>query len=162
MASILNKLLVEMVTIFVVAVAVGIAWNYSILYRSWTGSAPGGETGAPERSLPLPLGLMQVKSLYDGKGAIFVDARDVAAFAAGHIKGAVSLPVGDFAARLPRFIAQVKTTATLVSYCNGYDCHDSRELGTKLLLAGFRTVYLFEGGYPEWRDAGYPTVGGEK
>ncbi len=50
----------------------------------------------------------------------------------------------------------------LVVYCSGYDCHDSRDLATRLLAAGYRTVYVFEGGYPEWRDAGYPTREGKQ
>jgi rhodanese-related sulfurtransferase len=162
MASTLKKLLAEMAAIFLVAVAVGIAWNHSLLYRAWTGNASDAESARPEGNIPLPLGLVQVKELYDRKGALFVDARDAAAFAAGHIEGAVSLPVGEFSVWLPRFNAQVKTSAMLVAYCNGYDCQDSRELAAKLLQAGYRTVFVFEGGFPEWRDAGYPTAGGKK
>ena len=72
------------------------------------------------------------------------------------------MPLGEFEALLPSFIAKVPPRSILVIYCNGYDCHDSRELGAKLLRAGYRTVYVFEGGYPEWKDAGYPTKGGNR
>lgn len=166
MSSSRKKLLGEMAAIFLVAATVGIAWNHALLYRAWTGDAPVARAdGAPahlQENLPLPLGLMQTKELYDRREALFVDARDAAAFAAGHIKGAVSLPVGEFAAGLPRFVARVKPDAALVVYCNGYDCHDSRDLGARLLRAGYRTVYVFEGGFPEWRDAGHPTAEGNQ
>lgn len=158
-----RALFVEMAAILVMAALLGIAWNYKLLVQTWTGQAPS-DTQEKQHltGIPLPLGLMQVKELYDRKEALFVDARDSAAFSAGHIKGAVSLPVGALEARLPLFIATVPPTALLVAYCNGYDCHDSRDLGARLMGAGFRTVYVFEGGYPDWRDAGYPTEGGSR
>ncbi len=158
-----TKLLAEITTIVLLAAALGIAWNHTLLYNAWTGKGPTTDTAGKEAvsqgGVPLPLGLMQVKELFDRREALFVDARDASAFAAGHIAGAVSLPLGEYAARLPRFIAQVPRGTTLVAYCNGYDCHDSRDLGARLLEAGYRTVYVFEGGFPEWRDAGYATAG---
>lgn len=147
-----------MTVIFLAAATLGIAWNRTLLFNAWTGEGPAGEA-QPRGNVPLPLGLMQVKELYDRHEATFVDARDNKAFATRHISGAMSLPAGDLAARLPRFRTQATPAATLVVYCNGYDCHDSRELGTRLLENGYRTVYVFEGGFPEWRDAGYPTAG---
>jgi rhodanese-related sulfurtransferase len=161
-----GKLCREMAAILLVAAVLGVAWNRTLLHNAWTGGAPAvtlaGESPLVTAKVPLPLGLMQVKELYDRKEAIIVDARDAGAFAAGHIKGALSLPVGEVAARLPRFQRDVPATATLVVYCNGYGCHDSMELGKKLLEAGCRTVYVFEGGFPEWGGAGYPTAKGER
>ena len=52
--------------------------------------------------------------------------------------------------------AKTAKDAFLVLYCSGFDCHDSKTLGDKLIQAGFRQVFVFEGGFPEWRDAGYP------
>jgi rhodanese-related sulfurtransferase len=155
--------MIEMACIFLVASALGIAWNYRLLSSVWSGRAvatamtPKLNTG--QKSTPLPLGLIQVKELYDRHEAVLVDARDVEAFAAGHITGAYSLPVGNTEAQSGRFREQVSLSSPIVAYCNGYDCHDSRELGEKLLRWGYRTVYVFEGGYPEWREAGYPTEG---
>jgi rhodanese-related sulfurtransferase len=153
-----------MAVIVVMAAIVGIAWNHKLLYLAWTGQARGGMTAGtqPQADIPLPLGLMQVKELYDAKEALFVDARDAGTFAAGHIAGAVSLPVGEFDARLPRFRTTAPAKRLFVVYCNGYDCRDSRELGIKLLRAGYRAVYVFDGGFPEWRDAGYPAEGGKR
>ena len=159
-----KTLLTEIAGIVVMAAFVGIAWNHRLLYQAWTGQAPAGtqDEAQSRTNIPLPLGLMQAKELYDSKEALFVDARDAGTAAKGQIAGAVSLPVGEFDSRLPLFSRTVPTKRMLVVYCNGYDCHDSRELGEKLLRAGYRSVYVFDGGYPEWRDAGYPTSGGKR
>lgn len=159
-----RELFAEITLILLSAAVIGVSWNHRLLYRSWTGQAPTGMANGSSTlsGIPLPLGLMQVKELYDRKEALYVDARNANEFAAGHITGAVSLPAGTVDTRLPLFISSVAPTTMLVVYCNGYDCHDSRDLGAKLMKAGYRAVYVFEGGYPEWRDAGYPTEGGNR
>jgi rhodanese-related sulfurtransferase len=159
-----KTLLAEMAAILVTAALLGVAWNHKLLFQAWTGQAPTAtrESAQTKAEIVLPLGLMQVKELYDRNEALFIDARDAMTYAAQHIKEARSLPLVEIDAQLPRFIAEVPAAVTLVAYCNGYDCHDSRELGARLLRAGYRSVYVFEGGYPEWRDAGYPTEGGKR
>ncbi len=160
-----EKLLAEMAVIFLTAAAFGIAWNHRLLTNAWSGrsvaTAPTPTPAAGEAPIPLPLGLQQVKELYDRHEATFVDARDNADFAEGHVTGAVSFPVGEAEGQLARFRDKVPQTATLVVYCNGYSCHDSRTLADRLIGAGWRQVYIFEGGYPEWRDAGYPVARGQ-
>ncbi len=160
-----KRLLAEMTVIFLAATAFGIAWNHRLLVNAWSGkstaAAPAPAPTAGEAPIPLPLGLQQVKELYDRNEAVFVDARDRAAFADGHIRGAVSLPVGEADAELARFRDRAPLTALLVVYCNGYSCHDSKTLADKLIGAGWRQVYVFEGGLPEWRDAGYPVAKGK-
>ncbi|KAF0219470.1 MAG: rhodanese domain-containing [Geobacteraceae bacterium] len=160
-----KSLLVEMALICLLAAVLGFAWNHQLLYNAWTGKAtatsPTRNAPVAQGGVPLPAGLMQVKEFYDRKEAVFVDARDGTAFAASHIIGALSLPLGETEVKLPQFKAKVPQTTLLVVYCNGYDCHDSMDLGKKLLLAGYRTVFVFEGGYPEWKDAGYPVEGGK-
>jgi rhodanese-related sulfurtransferase len=48
----------------------------------------------------------------------------------------------------------------LITYCNGYGCPDSYDLAVLLLEAGYRRVWVFEGGFPAWRDAGLPAKRG--
>jgi rhodanese-related sulfurtransferase len=160
-----KRLFTEMAVIFLSAAAFGIAWNHRLLETAWTGrnvaTSPAPAPTAGEAPIPLPLGLQQVKELYDRNEATFVDARDRAAFAEGHIMGAVSLPVGEAEGELARFRDKVPLTATIVVYCNGYSCHDSKTLADRLIGAGWRQVYVFEGGYPEWRDAAYPVGRGQ-
>ena len=44
-----------------------------------------------------------------------------------------------------------------IIYCNGYECSLSLDLADYLYNEKlFEKVLVFEGGWPEWRDAGYP------
>ena len=164
MTSLNRHILTEMTAIFLVAALLGIAWNHRLLHQIWTGQAVTTVTGQapPTVGMLLPLGLPQVKELYDRREAVLLDARDRTAFSAGHITGAISLPAGEANGESGRFRERLPLSIPIVVYCNGYDCHDSRELGERLLGWGYRTVYVFEGGYPEWRDAGYPTEWGTR
>lgn len=154
----------EMATIVLVAALTGLVWNHRILRDVAADKAIGPatqQTTAPTAAAaPLPLGLQQAKELYDRKEATFVDARDRGAYAAGHIKGARSLPLGEFDAGIAGFKSAAKPDATLVVYCNGFDCHDSNDLAGRLIKAGYTSVYVFLGGFPEWKDAEYAVEGG--
>ncbi len=165
MKSNLIKLFLEMGVIILIAAVFGIIWNHRMLYGVWSGKldgTPASSSASQHKSdIPLPAGLMQVKDLFERGEAVFVDARDDLVFARGHVKGALPLPVGPFDARIADFTAKVPLTATVVVYCNGYACHDSMMIGKKLMNRGYRHVLVFEGGYPEWKDAGLP-VEGEK
>jgi rhodanese-related sulfurtransferase len=162
MKNCVGNFFLEIAAIILLASIVGLIWNHEMLYAVWSGKSfpvqpPPVSTGSAE--LPQPAGLAQVKYLYDRKEAVFVDARSTAAFAADRIKGAVSLPLGQLAAKFPEFKREVPSSDTLVVYCNGYGCDDSMKVGKQLMSNGYRHVLLFEGGYPEWKDAGYPLEG---
>ena len=158
-------ILAEMAVIFLLAAVAGIAWNHRLLTNAWSGKAvQPKQAAAPvaqQGTTPLPLGLDQVKELYDRHEATVVDARDRETFGAAHIRGALSLPLGELDGELTAFRKRTPSTSTIIVYCNGFDCHDSMDLGERLLKAGYGTVYVFLGGYPEWRDAGYPVEGGK-
>jgi rhodanese-related sulfurtransferase len=160
-----GNLLLEMAVIVLVASVIGLIWNHEMLYAVWSGksvAAPSAPVSADSVNLPLPAGLAQAKYLYDRKQAVFVDARDELAFSRGRIKGAISLPVGKFEAKLAEFKKKVPLSDTLVIYCNGYGCNDSMTVGKELMANGYRQVLVFEGGYPEWKDSGYPMEGEQK
>lgn len=160
-----GNLILEMAVIILVASVIGLIWNHKMLYGVWSGkaiSAPTPTASPDSAALPIPAGIAQAKFLYDNKQAVFVDARDEAAFSQGRIKGAVSLPLGKFDAELANFKSKVPLSDTLVVYCNGYGCNDSMIEGKKLIANGYRQVLIFEGGYPEWKDAGYPLEGEQR
>jgi len=157
-----KHILLEMSVIVLIAVIVGIIWNHRMLLDVYSGKAVESGTVSPSRepaAALLPAGLMQVRELFEGQEAVFIDAREGGVFRQGHIKGAVSLPVGELDARLPDFHAKVPLDATLVIYCSGFGCHDSRTVGQKLLQSGYKQILIFEGGFPEWKDAGLPVEG---
>jgi rhodanese-related sulfurtransferase len=109
-------------------------------------------------ALPLPALIDEVQQVM-ASGGLVVDARTPEQYAAGHIAGAVSLPLVEIDAVLPDFLAHIDKAQTLVTYCNGFGCPDSFDLGVRLIESGCRDVRVFEGGYPEWRDAGLPVAG---
>ena len=152
----------EICLIVVFSALVGVVWNRSLLTSAWRGELAGQAQAAPRGELlPMPLGLMQIKEMYDAKQAVIIDARSSANFAEGHIAGAVTLPLEE-ARKHPAqpLKSKLPADATIIAYCNGFSCHDSMDLGKILLGAGYSTVYVFEGGFPEWRDAGYPVAKG--
>lgn len=97
-------------------------------------------------------------------GATYVDTRTEAEFKAGHVPGAVLLPYGeksakdaDFDPALDKFeIAKLGAdkNAELILACNGAECWKSFKATQAALKAGYRKVYWFRGGFPEWRTSG--------
>ncbi|MRR57257.1 MAG: rhodanese-like domain-containing protein [Deltaproteobacteria bacterium] len=158
-----KRLFLEMAVIVLIAAVVGIIWNHRLLLDVYTGK-PAEAKSAPAVSREpvhtlVPAGLEQVKDLFARNEAVFVDAREASVFSNGHVKGAFSFPVGEFDAKLAEFRGKVAKDAILVIYCNGFGCHDSKLLGEKLVERGYNQILLFEGGFPEWKDAGLPTEG---
>ncbi|MHB1490320.1 thiosulfate sulfurtransferase GlpE [mine drainage metagenome] len=80
---------------------------------------------------------------------VLVDVRPPSEFAAGHVEGAVNIPVADLAARM----VELPADANVVAYCRGPYCVMAATAVTRLRDSGYQAVRL-EGGYPQWRDAG--------
>ena len=159
-----SRLLKEILALILLAAAIGIGINHRLLLNAWHGTAvstvPAGK--GSQAAIPLPLGIMQVKELFDSKEAVIIDSRARHAYAEGHIAGALSLPLMEADAQIADLLKKVPASAMLVLYCNGYACEDSIDLGRKLIAAGYGSVYYFDGGFPAWRDADYPIAGGGK
>ena len=85
--------------------------------------------------------------------SVVVDLRPADEFEAGHIAGALSIPLPELEARLAELPADVE----VVAYCRGPYCAMSPEAVAILERAGRRARRL-EDGYPEWRLAGLPVV----
>ncbi|HXH22044.1 MAG TPA: rhodanese-like domain-containing protein [Dehalococcoidia bacterium] len=83
-------------------------------------------------------------------GAVAADVREADEFAAGHLEGALSIPLGDLPARL----AELPRDRPAVVYCAAGDRASSA--ASLLEAAGFRQVFSLEGGAEAWREAGLP------
>ncbi len=79
-----------------------------------------------------------------------VDVRPEEEFRAGHIPGALSLPL----AQLERRISELPRRRPVVAYCRGPYCVMAIEAVTRLRARGYRAVRL-EAGVPDWRARGY-------
>jgi rhodanese-related sulfurtransferase/predicted transcriptional regulator len=79
---------------------------------------------------------------------VLVDARPVEEFDAGHIDGAVSIPLDELDARL----VELPPGSEIVAYCRGEFCAYAHE-AVRWLRADGRAARRLEGGWPEWRMA---------
>jgi rhodanese-related sulfurtransferase/predicted transcriptional regulator len=81
-----------------------------------------------------------------------IDTRPEEEFAAGHLPGAINLPLRE----LKRRLRELPRDQEIVAYCRGAYCVLSYEAVAELRKRGFKAFRL-EDGYPEWKAAGLPT-----
>jgi rhodanese-related sulfurtransferase/DNA-binding transcriptional ArsR family regulator len=89
-----------------------------------------------------------------GRTVVVLDVRPPEEYAAGHIAGAVSMPLAELEKRL----AELPPGRRVVAYCRGPYCVLAAE-AVKLLRKLGVTALRLKVGYPEWRDAGLPVEG---
>jgi rhodanese-related sulfurtransferase/DNA-binding transcriptional ArsR family regulator len=89
------------------------------------------------------------RRLGDGDPVVVLDVRPAAEHAAGHLPGAVSIPVEE----LRRRLAELPRDRDIVAYCRGPYCAFAQEAVELLRQEGFSARRL-EDGLPEWRAAG--------
>jgi len=80
-----------------------------------------------------------------------LDVRPAEEYAAGHVPGAINVPVD----RLEKYLSKLPKRKEVIAYCRGPYCLMSFEAVEKLRKRGFKAKRL-ENGYPEWRAAGLP------
>lgn len=86
---------------------------------------------------------------------VILDTRPAREYVAGHIPGAISVPVDDLKQRL-RQLAKGKE---YVAYCRGPYCVYA-DRAVELLRAHGRRARRLLDGFPEWRAAGLPVASG--
>ncbi|HEX6709655.1 MAG TPA: metalloregulator ArsR/SmtB family transcription factor [Rubrobacter sp.] len=91
-----------------------------------------------------------MERLRDGS-AVVLDVRPEEEYRAGHIPGALSVPVDAIEAALQT----LPRDRDIVAYCRGPYCVFSDEVVRVLSARGYRASRLTDG-FPEWRAAGYP------
>ena len=100
------------------------------------------------------------------QGIAFLDARSSELYRAGHVAGAISLPVweSDLETRLVKFEAQVAPgpETPLVVYCGGGACEDSMLLAQKFIGLGYRNLLVYLDGFPEWAAQGRAVAKGDQ
>jgi rhodanese-related sulfurtransferase len=96
------------------------------------------------------------KQIYDKGKAVFLDARSLESFKNGHIKGAESLPLGQFDDLIETFKKKHPANTFIVTYCSGRTCDDSHRLEELLFDHGYINVSIFIDGYQGWKSEGYP------
>jgi rhodanese-related sulfurtransferase len=85
---------------------------------------------------------------------VVLDVRPATEYAAGHLPGAVSIPVGE----LRRRLAELPADREIVAYCRGPYCAFAHEAVGLLREEGYAARRL-EDGLPEWQAAGLAITG---
>ncbi len=80
-----------------------------------------------------------------------LDVRPQEEFAAGHVQGAINIPLEE----LEQHLQQFDPNQEIVAYCRGPHCILAFDAVEKLRDKGFQARRL-ENGYPEWKVAGLP------
>ena len=83
--------------------------------------------------------------------AVLIDIRPAEEYQAGHVAGAISIPLGELKSRL----TEIPRDAEVVAYCRGPFCVLAPQALDILRGAGIPARRL-DGGLPEWRAAGHP------
>jgi cytochrome c biogenesis protein CcmG/thiol:disulfide interchange protein DsbE len=101
----------------------------------------------------IPMGAAELLRTHAGDGTFAVlDVRSAAAFAGGHLEGAVNIGPADRAGQL----SQLSKDRSYIVY--GQDGTDSGAVTEAMHAQGFKHVYELEGGLAAWTREGGPTV----
>lgn len=98
-----------------------------------------------------PVGFDELRRRHDAGEVVIVDVRPELEFEAGHVPGAVSMPLRDLSERM----AELPSGVAVVAYCRGPYCVLAAQAVSELRAGGRRAVRL-DGGVPEWKSAGHP------
>jgi len=83
--------------------------------------------------------------------ALIVDARYRSDYEAGHLPGAINIPVNEPESIQDRKLNDVPKDWPIVIYCQSQGCQFDDIIARILHADGFTNLYLFSGGWLEWR-----------
>ena len=104
--------------------------------------------------------LDKVKHAVDDKQAVLLDVREPKEWDAGHVRGAVLVPVGDLSKKAndPAFLAELekKLPKDKTVYCHCARGRRALMAAEALQKLGYKDVRPLKPGYKELIDAGFP------
>jgi rhodanese-related sulfurtransferase len=98
-----------------------------------------------------PVTLQELRRLMREDDVTVVDVRPAEEYHAGHIPGALSMPVPE----LKRHLRELPKSREVIAYCRGRYCVYSLDAVRVLRKHGYRARRAYEG-WPDWRAAGLP------
>jgi rhodanese-related sulfurtransferase/DNA-binding transcriptional ArsR family regulator len=104
-----------------------------------------------DRSDAEPVGMIDLLARARSGDVVIIDTRPEHEYVAGHIKGAVSMPLGELQKRLRKLPKKKE----YVAYCRGPYCVYA-DRAVELLRASGRRARRMTDGFPEWKAAGLP------
>jgi DNA-binding transcriptional ArsR family regulator len=106
-----------------------------------------------DRSDPEPVSMKEMLARAASSKVVILDARPENEYAAGHIAGAISVPIET----LRRRLKDLPKSKEYVAYCRGPYCIYA-DRAVELLRASGRRARRLESGFPEWKTAGLPVA----
>jgi rhodanese-related sulfurtransferase len=101
------------------------------------------------------VGMAELLKRARSKQVVILDTRPASEYVAGHIPGALSVPVDD----LRRRLKELTRDKEYVAYCRGPYCIYA-DRAVEMLRAHRRRARRLLDGFPEWRSAGFPVSQG--
>ncbi len=111
----------------------------------------------PDQAMEEVQGRKRLLGLAGESAGVWVDARASEAFRAGHIPGAINLPLD----RVNADHKSLNAFDVLVVYGESYSDPKAEALSKRLMELGHATVYTLRGGMQAWTTAGNATNSGE-
>lgn len=93
----------------------------------------------------------ELKKRLRNQDVVVIDVRPAEEFEAGHIPGALSVPLGE----LKRRLRDLPKSKEIVAYCRGQYCSFAPDAVRYLTSKGYQAKLLQEG-LPDWASAGLP------
>jgi rhodanese-related sulfurtransferase len=154
----MKSLLRGVLAIIIPSIVIGAAVSFPLLRRFAAGEFGEGFIDRREYAGIRFITLAETEDLFAQRtqgsvGLLFIDSRTGGEFAAGHIPGALSIPLE--AAREAGTLA-FPGAQTVVVYCEGGDCQTSIALAKIIHDLGHQDIRIFSGGWTEWTAAGLP------
>ncbi len=104
----------------------------------------------------------EIKKMMDEKKKfVLLDNRLKADYDKEHITGAVLFTVDELL-KNPKLANTYKKDDVLINYCNGVKCWRSPAAALLLKHLGFKNIYWYRDGLPDWIKKDYPTTEGKK
>jgi rhodanese-related sulfurtransferase len=102
-----------------------------------------------------PVGVAELLARSEAGEVVVVDVRPRVEFEAGHLPGALSIPLEEMSQRL----SELDPNTSIVAYCRGPYCVLAAQAVAQLRAAGLRAERLVAGP-PDWHAAGLPLAVG--
>lgn len=109
---------------------------------------------APKSATPakaLEIRFDQVEKLLANPDIMLIDARPAREFEAGRIGNAINIYTPEFEQNIGRIIG-IPRDKPIIAYCGGGACELSHELADNLIKMGFTRVFVYVGGWNEWKQ----------
>jgi rhodanese-related sulfurtransferase len=157
----MKKHLTEVFYIGILAVGIALATNALRSDGLPLSSDRPSNDSAPLESSRRRIGIDSAIAHFNRQDALFADARPAADFAAGHIAGAVSLPVHQPDDWFEKIFTRLEPEKTVITYCAGSECTLGQELAQVLTEAGFENVFYLVDGWGQWTARNLPVETGK-